>query len=238
MQTEMNNNPKIVTLRRLGTADYGVAWDLQKKLFSERQQGLISDQLILCEHPPTYTIGRDGVTTASEHLLLNREQLNARGISVYEIDRGGDITYHGPGQLVGYPILDLNGYYRDAHRYLRDLEEIIIRTLAGFDIHSRRFPPHTGVWVDSKNGPEKICAIGVKISRWITMHGFALNVNTDLSYFGGIVPCGIREFGVTSIAKQKNQFISMSDVEQQLIPHFSAVFNVQTEVLLHTEPCL
>lgn len=220
----MNDAVKVVHVHRLGLTDYQQVWDLQKQLFTARLAGQIEDQFILCEHPPTYTIGRNGVATATEHLLLNRNQLRARGIRLYEIDRGGDITYHGPGQLVGYPILDLKGYYRDVHRYLRDLEETIITTLAVFDLMARRFPPHTGVWVDTPHGPEKICAIGVKVSRWVTMHGFALNVNTDLTYFNGIVPCGIRQFGVTSMANLKQKNILMTEVEEALIQQFGEVF--------------
>jgi lipoyl(octanoyl) transferase len=215
---------KAITVCRLGLSDYREVWDTQKTLFEKRMNQQSGDRLILCEHPHTYTIGRDGVSTAPRHLLLTKEQLNERGIALFEIDRGGDITYHGPGQLVGYPILDLNDYYRDVHRYLRDLEEVIIRTLKNVGIDGKRFPPHTGVWVDTAQGQKKICAIGVKVSRWITMHGFALNVNTDLNYFSGMVPCGIEHFGVTSIRELTDSDCTMRDVENHVINQFSQVF--------------
>ncbi len=216
---------KAITVVRLGLSEYQKTWDLQKTFFEQRLRRQTGDRLLLCEHPHTYTIGRDGLTAASNHLLLTPKQMEERGIALYEIDRGGDITYHGPGQLVGYPVLDLNMYYRDVHRYLRDLEEVIIRTLSDTGITARRFAPHTGVWADTLRGPKKICAIGVKVSRWITMHGFALNVCTDLNFFSGIIPCGIQDYGVTSVSKLTGKRYRMSEIENLLVHRFGEIFN-------------
>ena len=218
---------KAITVIRLGLSDYQKTWDLQKTFFEQRLNSLKADRLLLCEHPHTYTIGRDGVETASRHLLLTRDELQRRGIALHEIDRGGDITYHGPGQVVGYPVLDLNMYYRDVHRYLRDLEETVIRTIECYGVTGHRFSPHTGVWTETDQGPKKICAIGVKVSRWITMHGFALNVNTDLRYFSGIVPCGIQHYGVTSVRELTGQTIDLSEIENVLIRKFGEVFEAE-----------
>jgi lipoyl(octanoyl) transferase len=168
-----------------------------------------------------YTIGKSG---NRNHLLASEEELRSKDAEVYYIDRGGDVTYHGPGQLVGYPILDLNTYYLDIHRYLRDLEEVIIRTLGEFGIKANRDSNFTGVWV----GSEKIAAIGVKVSRWVTMHGFALNVNTDLSYFDRIIPCGIFHKGVTSIEKLLGQQVPLDEVSQCIVKHFEEVFDVKS----------
>ncbi len=214
-------------IKRLGNIEYATAWDIQRTTFNECLTGKAEDTLFLCEHSHTYTIGKNGVENADKNLLWNKEQLERQNISVFEIDRGGDITYHGPGQIVGYPILNLNNYYRDVHRYLRDIEEVIIRTLADFNISGHRIDKITGVWVDSPRGPEKICAIGVKVTRWITMHGFALNVNSDLNYFGGIIPCGITDKGITSCKKILGQEISLTEVENSIIKHFGDVFQVQ-----------
>lgn len=178
----------------LGTVEYQAAWDLQRRLVEDRAAGRIPDQLLLLEHPHTFTIGRSGTR---DHLLVSPEQLVTLRATVLDVDRGGDITYHGPGQLVGYPILDLTARGRDVHAYVRGLEEALIRLLARFGIAAGRSPGLTGVWV----GDEKIAAIGVRITRWITLHGFALNVNPELAYFEAIVPCGIRDRGVTSLAK-------------------------------------
>lgn len=181
-------------VRWLGTVEYQAAWDLQRRLVDDRHAGQIPDQLLLLEHPHTFTIGRSGTR---DHLLVPPDRLQALGATVLDVDRGGDITYHGPGQLVGYPILDLSTHGRDVHAYVRGLEEALIRLLARFSIAAGRSPGYTGVWVDD----EKIAAIGVRISRWVTMHGFALNLNPDLAYFEAIVPCGIRDRGVTSLAR-------------------------------------
>jgi lipoyl(octanoyl) transferase len=179
--------------------------------------GEIDDVLLLTEHDHVYTIG----TTGDEaHLLARQEELTSKGIVVYHNDRGGDITYHGPGQLVGYPILDLKNHYLDLHRYLRDIEEVIIRTLAGHGVVARRDPEYTGVWV----GNDKICAIGVKTRRWFTMHGFAFNVNTDLSHFGRIIPCGIFEKGVTSLKQVLGYDIELHGIADTVAREFGGVF--------------
>lgn len=176
------------------------------------------DQLLLVEHdPPVITIGRGG---DSGNMLLSAEALRTRGFDVYESSRGGDVTYHGPGQLVAYPILDLNRHGRDVHRYLRRLEQTVIDMLSVYGIAGRRDEQYTGVWV----GQEKVCAIGVAITRWITYHGLALNVNTNLDHFGLIVPCGIRDRGVTSLAKLLGEPVEMSDVRRRLVDSFAAIF--------------
>jgi lipoate-protein ligase B len=202
---------------RLGRTEYAEAWQLQRRLFAERAQGRTGDWLLLTEHDHVYTLGTSG---EMDHLLAGPEELASRGAQVYTTDRGGDITYHGPGQLVGYPILDLHAYYLDLHRYLRDLEEVIIRTLAGYGITAGREPDFTGVWV----GGNKIAAIGVKASRWITMHGFALNVGTDLTYFDRIIPCGIFHKGVTSMEQLLGVRIDLDEVAARTSESFAEVF--------------
>lgn len=209
----------------LGSADYKEVWDLQKKTHLEKQNGRIDDIIYTVEHNHVYTLGKSG---SRDHILLSEEEMEAKGISYYEIDRGGDITYHGPGQLVVYPIIDLNNYYKDTHRYLRDLEEVVIRTLAELGITGTRDEEFTGVWV----GEEKICAIGIKVSRWITMHGIALNVNTELEYFDKIIPCGIFHKGVTSIKKELNKEADMTEVKKLILKNFETVFgNLEKNVL-------
>lgn len=203
----------------LGRTEYKAIWDLQKQLFELRAENKIPDILLLNEHNHVYTIGKTG---NDNHLLATEEELRTTGADVFYIDRGGDITYHGPGQLVGYPILDLKDYYLDTHRYLRDLEEVIILTLKDFGITGTRLDGFTGVWV---NG-EKIAAIGVKISRWITMHGFAFNVNTDLSYFDRIIPCGIFHKGITSLQQVLGREVSIAEVNQSLLKNFEKIFEV------------
>lgn len=207
---------------KTGLFDYQKAWDVQVALHERRRVGEIPDTLILTEHPHTYTIGKAG---GESNLVASESVLQERGITVYRIDRGGDITYHGPGQIVGYPILDLHDHYLDVHRYLRDVEEVLIRTLAEFDIVAGREPGLTGVWVDGA----KIVAIGVKVSRWVTMHGFAFNVNTDLSYFGNIIPCGITDKPVTSMQQLLNRKLDMAEVGECVIEKFSDVFNLRFE---------
>lgn len=183
-----------VAVCNLGRTRFAEAWDLQRQLFQLRLDGRIPDVLLLTEHEPVYTIGKSG---SEDHLIGNQEFLRQQGVEVLWIDRGGDITYHGPGQLVAYPIIDLQNFYLDVHRYLRDLEEAIILALQEYGVSAGRDPRYTGVWVAGK----KIAAIGVKVSRWITMHGVAVNVNPDLRYFDWIVPCGISDRGVTSLEK-------------------------------------
>jgi len=211
---------KNVQVVNLGLTDYRSTWDLQKRIFDLRIARKISDVLLLNEHHHVYTIGKNG---SDNHLLANNQELSTNGAEVFYIDRGGDITYHGPGQLVGYPILKLDEYYADVHRYLRDLEEVIIRTLADFCIKAHKDQNFTGVWV----GNEKIAAIGVKVSHWITMHGFALNVNTDLSYFDRIIPCGIFHKGVTSMQRILGKEVSFHAVAQGLARHFGEVFGAR-----------
>lgn len=201
----------------LGLVDYKVAWDLQKEIFNLRLQGEINDTFFLLEHPHTYTLGK---VADKENLISNEEQLKELGVNVYEIDRGGDITYHGPGQIVGYPIINLNDWKQDTHEYLRGLEEVIMMTCIEYGIKTERNPKYTGVWI----GQRKIAAIGIKVSRWITMHGFAFNINTDLNYFGGIIPCGIRDKEVTSLQKELGREISLTEVKEKLVDNFKKVF--------------
>ena len=202
-------------VRELGRMDYGKALALQQELVAARKQGLVPDQLLLLEHPHVITLGRNG---RLENLLAGEQALASAGISFYPTDRGGDVTYHGPGQLVGYPILDLREWKRDVGAYVRAIEQTIIDTLADFGISAGRIPKLTGVWV----GERKIAAIGVHISRWVTSHGFALNVHTDLSYFQYIVPCGLTK-PVTSMA-QLGVHASLADVSSVLVGHFERIF--------------
>lgn len=206
-------------IRRLGRVPYAAALDLQRTLVAERQADRIPDQLLLLEHPPVVTLG---VRAKGErrHVLATGDALAAMGIELHETGRGGDVTYHGPGQIVGYPILDLKPDRCDVHRYVRDLEEVIIRTVADFGIAASRSAGLTGVWV----GTEKLAAIGVRISRWVTSHGFALNVKTDLRGFSLIVPCGIADRGVTSF-EALGQAVERAPVEDRLVAHLSQVFD-------------
>ena len=204
----------------LGLTDYESIWALQRRLFDLRVAGKGTDFLLLNEHSHVYTLGK---SSDDNHLLAREEELRKCGAEVFHIDRGGDITYHGPGQLVGYPILKLDDYYPDVHRYLRDIEEVIIRTLADFNIEAHRDQDFTGVWV----GSDKIAAIGVKVSHWVTMHGFALNVNTDLSYFDRIIPCGIFHKGVTSMERVLGRKVRIDDVTSRIVHHFIGVFGCE-----------
>lgn len=205
-------------VRRLGTLAYQDALALQRVLVEERRAGRVDDVLLLVEHPPVLTLGVKGDGGRS-HVLAAAETLAADGVEVLETGRGGDITFHGPGQLVGYPILDLRPDRQDVHRYIRDLEEVLIRAVGEHGVEARREPGLTGVWV----ADEKLAAIGVRISRWITMHGFALNVTTDLSGFDLIVPCGIADRGVTSLAKLGCR-ASRAEVEESVVRRFCEVF--------------
>ena len=205
-------------LRELGRIDYGRALALQEQLVAERKQGLAADQLLLLEHPHVITLGRNG---HMEHLLADRQILERAGIAFYPTDRGGDITYHGPGQLVGYPILDLREWKRDVGAYVRAVEQVIIDTLANYGISAERIPKLTGVWVDGR----KVAAIGVHISRWVTSHGFALNVSTDLNYFHYIVPCGLSK-PVTSMAALGAR-TTVAEVSRNLAAHFGRVFDCE-----------
>lgn len=225
------NGKSTICARWLGVVEYDEAWALQRDLVGAVQRGGSEDQLLLLEHPAIYTLGRSG---SEENIIFDDAQLRQRGIAVKWVDRGGDITYHGPGQLVGYPILDLKriygnrGYARpDLHRYLREIEEIIILTLDEFGIQGWRFEGYTGVWVDGSEGPLKIAAIGIKVnSKGISSHGFALNVDPDLDLFQGIIPCGIREHGVTSMAQQLQRPVAVEDLFSPLTMALSSVLKV------------
>ena len=235
-----------VQFRDLGLMDYKSAWDVQERLLNENLEikslrygqasaGLpaLTDlanehptrhYLLFVEHPPVYTLGKSG---KADHVLINDVERKHKGIEFFHTNRGGDITFHGPEQIVGYPILDLEKFYTDIGRYLRDLEEVIIRSLAEYSINAGRSEGETGVWIDAdiKGKERKICAMGVRCSRWVTMHGFALNVNTDLSYFNHIIPCGIQNKKVTSIKEESGKMVDMEDVKAKIKKHFSHVFD-------------
>ncbi len=224
----------------LGSIAYDAAWDYQETLmqanlriksarYNTPEPALADDtetrhHLLFCEHPHVYTLGKSG---HMENLLVNDTRLKELNVSFFKTNRGGDITYHGPGQIVGYPILDLEHYETDLGKYMRNLEEVIIRTLAHYNITAGRLPGSTGVWLDAdvKGRARKICAMGVRCSRWVTMHGFALNVNTDLRYFDYIVPCGISDKSVTSIKKELGRSVDESEVKGVLLNEFGTVFN-------------
>lgn len=211
---------RAIEVRRLGVIPYAEGLELQKSLVEQRTRGEISDQLLLLEHPPVITLG---VKTRNDrsHVIATDETLTAEGVEVFETGRGGDVTYHGPGQLVGYPILDLKPDRCDVHQYVRDLEEVMIQAAAAFGVRAGRIDGLTGVWV----GQDKLAAIGVRIARWITSHGFAFNVNVSLDNFQLIVPCGISDHGVTSLAQGAGTELSIGDVEAHVIRHFAAVFD-------------
>lgn len=221
---EMND----VIVVNLGRTKYADAWELQKKVFTARLEKRIGDVLLFTEHDHVYTMGK---ASDDNHLLAKSEELTAKGVDLHWIDRGGDVTYHGPGQIVGYPILDLNHHYHDIHRYLREIEEIIIRTLAEFGIVAGREAEFTGVWVNH----EKVAAIGVKVSKWVTMHGFALNVNTDLSFFDRIIPCGIFHKGVTSLQNILQRPVVLEDVRRPLVKHFAHLFHREVKQISREE---
>jgi lipoyl(octanoyl) transferase len=214
-----HNEPRTLDLRRLGHRRYAEVWELQKSLVQQRIADEVGDTLILVEHNHVYTLGRNA---DENNLIADEAWLKGRGVEIFNIERGGDITYHGPGQIVGYPILALRRHGHDIHKYLRDIEEVIIRTLAEYDIEGGRDPENTGVWV----GSEKIAAIGVKLTRWITMHGFAFNINTDLNYFTGIIPCGIQHKGVTTLQRLLGRDVPLPEVEEKVINHFKTIFRI------------
>ncbi len=233
---------KEVEFQHLGLIDYQEAWDFQEQLFRKVIEVKLSNRkrnnpvptpnyLLFCEHNHVFTIGKSG---KSEHLLLDQQGLTQNQVKFYQINRGGDITYHGPGQIVGYPILDLDNFFTDIHRYLRTLEEAVIKTLADYEIEAGRIEGLTGVWLDHRPNPgampRKICALGVKASRWVTMHGFALNINTDLSYFNHIVPCGIEDKAVTSMAKELDIKLDLNEVSQCLRNHIASEFQMQLNI--------
>lgn len=226
-----------VNFRNLGTITFSEAWQLQESLLAEiaerKKAGITPEEpvhhFLLCEHPPVFTLGKSG---KENHLLASYELLKEKGIEFFRINRGGDITFHGPGQWVGYPILDLDYFYHDIHRYMRSLEEVIIQTLADFNIAAGRIAGQTGVWIEENHlhKARKICAFGVRCSRWVTMHGFALNVNTDLNYFSMIVPCGIQDKPVTSIEKELGYKLNMQEVENSICKNFETVFNAKLRI--------
>jgi lipoyl(octanoyl) transferase len=218
---EVGRRRRTLDVRHLGVVPYGEALALQRTLVEERRAGLIGDTLLLLEHPHVVTLGVRGDGGRS-HLLATPEMLAAHGVELHETGRGGDITYHGPGQLVGYPLIDLKPDRCDVHRYVRDLEEVLIRTASDYGIEARRIAGLTGVWV----GDEKLAAIGVRIARWITSHGFALNVGTDLDYFKLIVPCGIADRGVTALTRLLGRPIATAEVSGRIVEHFANVFDI------------
>lgn len=236
---------KQVFFQDWGLIDYKEAWDRQEAIFAGtvdlktrirnrkitsegneyEEDDLTPNYLIFCEHPHVYTLGKSG---KPEHLLLDERGLREKNAVFYSINRGGDITYHGPGQIVGYPILDLDNFFTDIHLYLRMLEEAVILTMAQYGLKGERYPGYTGVWLDPENeNARKICAMGVRCSRWVTMHGFAFNVNTDLDYFKNIVPCGIDDKAVTSMQKELGKEADIEDIKKNLKRHISVLFNME-----------
>jgi lipoyl(octanoyl) transferase len=230
---------KPVVFRDLGSMDYKACWDLQEVYFNQtvqtkfdnrakapEEQVVTTDHLFFVEHPHVYTLGKSGDIA---HLLLDEDALAKVDARYYAINRGGDITYHGPGQIVGYPIFDLDHFFSDIHKYLRYLEEAIIRTLADYGIKASRIDGLTGVWLDAELGPKarKIAALGVKCSRWVTMHGFAFNVNADLSYFNHIIPCGITDKAVTSMHLELGRSLDIEEVKGRLKHHLAEVFELE-----------
>jgi lipoyl(octanoyl) transferase len=225
-----------IFLKNLGKKSFKETWELQEKLFNQiieiknnnrknNQKTPTPSYLLVVEHPHVYTLGKSGDLS---NLLINQQQLNQHNIDFYKINRGGDITYHGPGQLVVYPILDLENFFTDIHKYLRLLEEVVIKTLAEYGLKGERSEGETGVWIDKHTlSARKIYALGVRLSRWVTMHGFALNVHTDLNYFQKIVPCGIQGKSVTSIQSELKKEISLEEVLPKILNHFTELFQVQ-----------
>jgi lipoyl(octanoyl) transferase len=249
-------NKQEVLFRDLGQMRYKEAWDYQEELLQEnvKKKSMARNQqpgdsnsrltthdsrfttqhhLLFVEHPPVYTLGKSG---NANNALLSEENLRARGIDFFRTNRGGDITFHGPQQIVGYPILDLERFYTDIGKYLRNIEEVIIRTLADYGLKGDRSPGETGVWIDPqiKGKERKICAIGVRCSRWITMHGFALNVNTNLDYFNFIIPCGIQDKQVTSLQKELGHAVDFEEAKEQVKKNFEEVFEVSLQSAVHS----
>lgn len=230
MNSVINKNVKY---KSLGLINYEESWKKQESIFNKiidtkiknrnLQKEIKTDNYILtCSHPHVYTLGKSG---DEKNLLIDKNIIEKENLEFFKINRGGDITYHGPGQIVIYPILDLENFFTDIHKYLRSLEEAVILTLKEYNIESGRIKDYTGVWIDIKSdNPRKICALGVKTSRWVTMHGLALNVNTDLNFFKKIIPCGINDKEVTSISKEVGQDIKIKDVEKKLLNNLSKVF--------------
>ena len=238
----MQTSPIPVIFEDLGNMSYQDAWDYQEQLLKQKverksrafaNEGVMMEEddspiphhLLFVEHPPVYTLGKSG---KMEHVLISEEERTARGIEFFKINRGGDITFHGPQQIVGYPIFDLEQFYTDIGKYLRNLEEVFILTMAEYGLKGDRSPGETGVWLDPHDPAKarKICAMGIRCSRWVTMHGFAFNVNTDLSYFSYIVPCGIENKAVTSLQKELGYALSMEEVKEKVKRNFEKVFNI------------
>jgi len=237
LNLEVSGLNKIIEIQDLGLKDYKETWDYQEQLFkavvdtkikNRREDANLetTNHFLFVEHPHVYTLGKSGDLS---NLLLNEAQLSQKGATFYKINRGGDITYHGPGQIVGYPILDLENFFTDIHKYLRLLEEMIILTLTEYGLKADRSPGETGVWLDVGTPfARKICALGVRASRWVTMHGFALNVNADLGYFDNIIPCGIRGKAVTSLnVELGKQKVDEAEVKTKLLKHFSVLFEAE-----------
>lgn len=231
---------RTIHIQDLGVIEYQPAWDYQEQLLQEnvsikqaRARGEIpaegkdtTHHFLFCEHPPVYTLGKSG---HMENLLIDEQEMADRGITFVPTNRGGDITYHGPGQVVGYPIIDLEHFFTDIGKYLRLLEEVVIRTLADYGIKGDRSPGETGVWLDPEDPKKarKICAMGVRCSRWVTMHGFALNVNTDLNYFSNIVPCGIVDKKVAAMQEELGREVPLAEVKEKLLKYFAEVFEAE-----------
>ncbi len=215
---------KKVDLLLLHQTPYSQVLELQRRIFHDVVEAKAKDTLILCEHPPVFTLGR---VTEEAHILFTDEVLANIGAEKFEIERGGDVTFHGPGQLVGYPILNLSHFKEDLGWYLRSLEEVIIKTIATYDLTAFRIAGRTGVWIGESGNERKICAIGVKASRWCTMHGFAFNVNTDLKYFDHIIPCGISDRGVVNLSELLEEQPTMTEVKNRLASCFEEVFGAK-----------
>ena len=228
-------NKKII-LRDIGKSSFSDAWQYQEEIFKKTIDQKIENRsseskietdnfLIITEHNPVYTIGKSGDIS---NLLLNDDEMKTQGIEFYKINRGGDITYHGPGQIMGYPIIDLDNFFTDINLYLRKLEEVIINTLKSYDLEGFTIKGETGVWVKDNNGlSKKVCAFGIRASRWVTMHGFSFNVNPELNYFKNIIPCGITDKGVTSVSELINRNIEMTEIKQILYKNFAESFSAK-----------
>ena len=228
-------NKKII-LRDIGKSSFSDAWQYQEEIFKKTIDQKIENRsseskietdnfLIITEHNPVYTIGKSGDIS---NLLLNDDEMKTKGIEFHKINRGGDITYHGPGQIMGYPIIDLDNFFTDINLYLRKLEEVIINTLKSYDLKGFTIKGETGVWVKDNNGlSKKVCAFGIRASRWVTMHGFSFNVNPELNYFKNIIPCGIKDKGVTSVSELKNSNIEMNQIKQILYKNFAKSFSAE-----------
>ncbi len=241
MNSKLNKEVQFIDL---GKIDFNEAWEYQTKLLKGivdikianrnkdiEEQILTPNYLIFCEHPHIYTLGKSG---SEENILLSNDQLKKENIQFEKINRGGDITYHGPGQVVGYPILDLENFFTDIHKYLRFLEECIIKTLNEYGLEAGRIEKATGVWldIDKNERARKICAMGIRCSRWVTMHGWAFNINTDLSYFKNIIPCGIEDKGVTSLSTElETDSVDIEEVKRKLLYHFSAIFGGDVKII-------